>query len=53
MMGGIIAGTAITLLFLPALYAAWFGIKEPDDEAGSAEQESPADLAAGTTSAGL
>ena len=23
-MGGIIAGTAITLLFLPALYVAWF-----------------------------
>jgi hypothetical protein len=29
MMGGIIAGTAITLLFLPALYVAWFRIKEP------------------------
>jgi multidrug efflux pump len=29
MMGGIIAGTAITLLFLPALYVAWFHIKEP------------------------
>nr|WP_247876729.1 efflux RND transporter permease subunit [Ochrobactrum sp. CM-21-5] len=35
MMGGIIAGTAITLLFLPALYVAWFRIREPqpnDDE---------------------
>jgi multidrug efflux pump subunit AcrB len=30
MMGGIIAGTAITLLFLPALYIAWFRIKEPE-----------------------
>ncbi|MDH7796325.1 MULTISPECIES: efflux RND transporter permease subunit [unclassified Beijerinckia] len=29
MMGGIIAGTVITLLFLPALYVAWFRIKEP------------------------
>ena len=29
MMGGIIAGTAITLLFLPALYVAWFRLKEP------------------------
>jgi len=29
MMGGIIAGTAITLLFLPALYVTWFRIKEP------------------------
>lgn len=29
MMGGIIAGTLITLLFLPALYVAWFRIKAP------------------------
>jgi hypothetical protein len=29
MMGGIIAGTAITLLFLPALYVAWFRIEPP------------------------
>lgn len=29
MMGGITIGTALTLLFLPALYVAWFGIKEP------------------------
>ncbi|PLX36797.1 MAG: ACR family transporter [Hyphomicrobiales bacterium] len=27
MMGGIIAGTMLTLLFLPALYLAWFRIK--------------------------
>ena len=32
MMGGIIAGTAITLLFLPALYVTWFRIKEPGTE---------------------
>jgi multidrug efflux pump subunit AcrB len=32
MMGGIIAGTAITLLFLPALYVAWFRLKEPREE---------------------
>jgi multidrug efflux pump subunit AcrB len=38
MMGGILAGTAITLLFLPALYVAWFRLKEPD-EAGSATTE--------------
>ena len=30
MMGGIVAGTVITLLFLPALYVAWFRIEEPD-----------------------
>src|ERR1700732_3683186 len=28
MMGGIIVGTLLTLLFLPALYVAWFRIKE-------------------------
>ena len=30
MMGGIIVGTLLTLLFLPALYVAWFRIKRPD-----------------------
>jgi multidrug efflux pump len=30
MMGGIIMGTMLTLLFLPALYVAWFRIKEPE-----------------------
>ena len=29
MMGGIIVGTALTLLFLPALYVAWFRVKDP------------------------
>jgi len=33
MMGGIIVGTVLTLLFLPALYVAWFRIKEPNAEA--------------------
>ena len=28
-MGGLIVATALTLLFLPALYSAWFRIKEP------------------------
>jgi len=35
MMGGIIVGTVLTLLFLPALYVAWFRIKEPDAAAPS------------------
>ena len=26
-MGGIIVGTILTLLFLPALYVTWFGIR--------------------------
>lgn len=29
-MGGLIVGTVLTLVFLPALYAAWFRVK-PDD----------------------
>jgi multidrug efflux pump subunit AcrB len=29
MMGGIIVGTVLTLLFLPALYVAWFRFEEP------------------------
>jgi multidrug efflux pump subunit AcrB len=28
-MGGLIVATALTLLFLPALYAAWFRVKQP------------------------
>ena len=31
-MGGLIIATALTLLFLPALYAAWFRIKKPEPE---------------------
>nr|WP_210265614.1 efflux RND transporter permease subunit [Bradyrhizobium aeschynomenes] len=33
MMGGIIVGTVLTLLFLPALYVAWFRIKAPEKDA--------------------
>ena len=36
MMGGIIVGTVLTLLFLPALYVAWFRIKDPDVERSKA-----------------
>jgi len=32
MIGGIIIATLLTLLFLPALYVAWYRIKEPNDE---------------------
>jgi multidrug efflux pump len=28
-MGGLIVATVLTLLFLPALYAAWYRVKEP------------------------
>ena len=32
MMGGIIVGTALTLIFLPALYVTWFRIREEKAE---------------------
>ena len=32
-MGGLILATALTLLFLPALYAAWFRVKRPVEAA--------------------
>jgi hypothetical protein len=40
MMGGIIVGTVLTLLFLPALYVAWFRIKEPESVPGN-DHENP------------
>jgi multidrug efflux pump subunit AcrB len=33
-MGGLIVATVLTLLFLPALYAAWFRVKPPEGERG-------------------
>jgi multidrug efflux pump subunit AcrB len=38
MMGGIIVGTVLTLLFLPALYVAWFRISEPAQSPESAPE---------------
>jgi multidrug efflux pump len=35
-MGGLIVATAMTCLFLPALYAAWFRVKEPGDDPAAA-----------------
>jgi multidrug efflux pump len=32
-MGGLIIATVLTCLFLPALYAAWFRVREPDSSA--------------------
>ena len=45
MMGGIIVGTVLTLLFLPALYIAWFRIKPEDKEEPSAPPAEPAEVA--------
>jgi multidrug efflux pump len=35
-MGGLIVATALTLLFLPALYAAWFKVKKEEENGESA-----------------
>jgi multidrug efflux pump subunit AcrB len=43
MIGGIIVGTALTLVFLPALYVAWFRIKEPAAAEPSVISESAID----------
>ncbi len=36
-MGGFLVGTIVTLIFLPALYVAWFRIKEPRTEVAPVE----------------
>lgn len=41
MMGGLAVGTVLTLLFLPALYAAWFGVKDTKQEPQSLGDERP------------
>ncbi|MNL79716.1 Cobalt-zinc-cadmium resistance protein CzcA [compost metagenome] len=43
MMGGIIVGTVLTLLFLPALYLAWFRIKPPVENAGAEGETASSD----------
>ena len=44
MMGGIIVGTVLTLLFLPALYIAWFRLKEPKKDASEPALKDPASM---------
>ena len=34
MMGGLLVATALTLLFLPALYVTWYRVKEPKPARG-------------------
>ncbi|MET2872049.1 efflux RND transporter permease subunit, partial [Exiguobacterium profundum] len=31
-MGGLVVATALTLVFVPALYAAWFKVQRPTDK---------------------
>jgi hypothetical protein len=33
MMGGLLVATVLTLLFVPALYAAWFRVRQTKPEA--------------------
>ena len=40
-MGGLLVATLLTLIFLPALYAAWFRVKRPDARA----ERTPAEAA--------
>jgi Cu/Ag efflux pump CusA len=44
MIGGIIVGTVLTLLFLPALYLAWFRIKVPEEPVTTPEEAQPANV---------
>jgi hypothetical protein len=49
LIGGTAVGTVLILLFLPALYAAWFRIKPTADEThefSTEEPELPAAMAA-------
>jgi hypothetical protein len=41
LIGGTAVGTVLILLFLPALYAAWFRIKPVADEIHEAWTEEP------------
>ncbi len=42
MMGGIVVGTVLTLLFLPALYVTWFRIK-PEEKTAEPEAKAEGD----------
>lgn len=47
-MGGLIGATVLTVFFVPALYAAWFGVQRaaPEEVSGSIADESAPDLVA-------
>lgn len=36
-MGGLAVATLLTLIFLPALYVTWYGLKPPDEDSGMAQ----------------
>jgi multidrug efflux pump len=41
LMGGLLVATALTLLFLPALYAAWFRVKRPAPDSAVTDNACP------------
>ncbi|HSH88384.1 MAG TPA: efflux RND transporter permease subunit [Ramlibacter sp.] len=41
-MGGLVVATVLTLLALPAMYAAWFRVKRPGEETSTALELAPA-----------
>ena len=45
MMGGLIVATVLTLLFLPALYASWFGVRPGLSAAPNSSEREPHALA--------
>jgi multidrug efflux pump subunit AcrB len=45
-MGGLAVATVLTLVFLPALYVAWFGIKQPQPAGESAAIGEPLPISA-------
>jgi multidrug efflux pump len=47
-MGGLVVATALTLVFVPALYAAWFRVRRDSP----AQRPMPAPLAATAAPAG-
>ncbi len=42
-MGGLLVATVLTLMFLPALYVAWFRVREPRAESGTLPATSKSD----------
>lgn len=50
-MGGLVVATVLTLLFLPALYAAWFRVPRPSEARARDAEESPPPPAPRKTSA--
>jgi multidrug efflux pump len=46
-IGGLFVATLLTLLFLPALYVAWFRVKEPAKERPVATKEPTPAIALG------